>query len=294
MPLLADISGIQPTTRLYSPSDRLVSPTTVVGIEIEVEEARRRIELNQELWRLVSDGSLRNDGIELVSRPLFGEDVVVALEQAQMEVERIGAVITSRCGLHVHIDVSGFNTDQLISLTCAVALAERTIYKYVGEDRRDNIYCLPISDTANLLPFYNAIKYGHGRDDIVRAIKRTQKYSGFNILPILTQGSVEFRHHKGTYNAEEILRWINIIMRIREAGMNFTALELVGMGYNQIITTLFGPRADELVGRGGREDLKAGWLVAKDILNFNKLEEVWMKVQDVYIRDSRINLREAT
>ena len=294
MTLLADISGIHPTTRLYSPSDRLVEPTTTVGIEIEVENVGRHVDINEELWVLTNDGSLRNNGIELVSRPLFGEDIIVALEEAQRELERVEARLTSRCGLHIHIDVSGLSTDQLLSLTCAVALAEKTIYNYVGNDRRDNIYCLPISDTANLLPFYNAIKYGHDRSEIVRAIKKTQKYSGFNILPILTQGSVEFRHHKGTFNADEIIAWINIIMGIREAGINFSALDLVSMGYNQIITHMFGSRAAELCGRTGEQDFLDGWMVAKDILNFNKLEEVWEQVQDVYTRDNRVNLRGMT
>ena len=88
----------------------------------------------------------------------------------------------------------------------------------------------------------------------------------------------------------EIISWINIVMGIREAGINFTAQELVAMPYNQIIRVLFGDRAEELCGATGEQDLKDGWLVAKDILNFNKLEEVWETVKDVYVDDNRVNL----
>lgn len=292
MTSLSDINGIHPTIRSYAPSERFVEPTTTIGIEIEVEGADSRLNLDQELWRMTSDGSLRNNGLELVSTPLFGEDVVTALQAAESELTKAAAIISTRCGLHIHIDVSAFTTDQLLSMSCALALVEKFIYKYVGEDRRDNIFCLPLSDTALLLPFYNNIKYGHDNSSIVRAIKKTQKYSGFNILPILTQGSVEFRHHKGTFSTEEIIAWINIIMRIREAGLNHSALDLVNMSYNQIISVLLEDGNREFDERMyNRQDHLDGWLVAKDILNFNKLEEVWNTVKDVYINENRINLQ---
>jgi hypothetical protein len=291
MTSLADISGIYPSTRLYKPSDVFVSPTTTVGIEIEVEEVTQNLNLNQELWHTTDDGSLRNHGVELVSTPVFGEDIIAALTEAERELVRVNARITSRCGLHIHIDVSGLTTDQLVSMTCALALAEKTLYRYVGVERRDCVFCLPLSDTAQLLPFYNAIKYGHDRHTIVGAIKKTQKYSGFNILPILTQGSIEFRHHTGTFSTEAIISWINIVMGIREAGVNYSATTLVDMPYNEIIRVLFGSRAEELCGSTGERDFKDGWLVAKDILNFNKLEEVWGTIMDVYVINERVNLR---
>lgn len=290
--LLSEVSGISPTIRTFRPSSKLVSPTCAMGIEIEVENVRSRINVNPELWNITDDGSLRNSGMELVSTTIFGEDILTALDDAENALDNIGVEITHRCGLHLHMDVSSFNTEQLISLACATALAEGAIYNYVGQERRDNIYCLPFSGTSNIVPFFNSIKYGETTREIHKAIKDTTKYSGFNILPILRQGSVEYRHHPGTYKADTILRWINIVQQLRETALAYNSRDLLSLPYNSIKRILFGQYEELMCGYPEVDsDLQNGWMVAKDILNFNKLEDAWANIRDIYRNPSRVIVR---
>lgn len=289
MTKLSDITGISPTTRTFLPSDDFVSPACVVGMEVEVEMGRNRAPTpHEEYWSLTDDGSLRNNGIEYVSKPLFGKDIIKALDNLTEILPGSGYTISERCGFHVHIDVSEMTTSQLLSFCCGYALIESAIYNYVGNDRRENIYCLPLSATGNIIPFLNSIKYGRNNTEIRTSIEQTCKYSGFNILPVLYQGSVEFRHHRGTISKEAIIRWINIIMRIREAAFRREATALTNSTYEEVRQILLGTDASTI--SYSRQDWLSGYITAKDILNFNKLEDSWNEIQDFYGAVGHINL----
>jgi hypothetical protein len=285
--LLSEVSGVKPSARTFQPSDRFVCPTTAVGIEIELENMphwRGVLGRNNEFWSTTSDGSLRNHGIEFVSKPLFGKDIELALATLNEVLEDASYVFSSRTGLHIHIDVSGMSVNNLLSHSVGYALLEPALYKYVGEERRQNIYCLPIQSTANLLPYFNLIKYGRTNSDIATAISAMCKYSGFNLRPIMEQGSVEYRHHTSTIDPEEIIRWINIIMKIRKASEDYLATDLAAMDLAELQEVLVGEGLDYT-----RKEYEAGYILAKDILNFTHLKDGWDSVQDLVPDYSRIN-----
>lgn len=287
MILLSELNGIKPTRRLFRADDSYPIADGVVGIEIEMENMPMYRVQGNEFWDVVSDGSLRNNGLEFVSKPLFGEDIGVALGLFNEEVEKNSPVISSRCGLHVHLDVTAFTTDDLLSLCVAVALVEDALYKYVGIERKDNIYCLPMANTDNILPYLNSIKYGRDRSAIRDAIKKTHKYSGFNILPILNQGSVEFRYHAGTLSVDVITKWIKILQHIVLISTRYTAQDLVAMSREAVNARVLWHGAPEVA--LDEEGYMSGMLTAKDVLNFTKLEDVWKSITDVYVDDSNFS-----
>jgi hypothetical protein len=43
------------------------------------------------------------------------------------------------------------------------------------------------------------------------------KYMTVNFRSIFTLGTVEFRTHRGTHNQDEILKWVDIILRLKDA-----------------------------------------------------------------------------
>ena len=61
-----------------------------VGIEVEVENARAVI--LSHLWKMTLDGSLRNNGKELVSLPLAGPGLVEGLNQLKEYINNINLV----------------------------------------------------------------------------------------------------------------------------------------------------------------------------------------------------------
>ena len=281
---LSEITGIKRCTRTYRPSEEVYDPYCVVGVEIEVEYGNNRAYApDRSLWKTASDGSLREGGLEYVTEPMFGEDLVTALVQIEQGLISHKANISFRCGLHVHVDVSGFSIDQLLSFITLVGMVEPALFEYVGKERANNIHCLPFSDTGNVLPWLNGIKYGQTTKEILQSVKKLCKYSGFNVLPILTQGSVEFRHHRGTYSKEAILNWINILLKLRTESMRYTAVDIAAMSREEINSIFMSGKA--LL---SPEQYRVGRLTAKDILNFNHLEDGWNSIKDRYYNKARL------
>jgi hypothetical protein len=175
-----------------------------------------------------------------------------------------------------------------LSFTCAYLLAEDALFKYVGEYRKHSIFCLPLTNTEGLSKYYAALKNGD-RSSVYNAIECTHKYNAFNVLPVLRQGSVEFRHHPGTLDVEKIKKWINIIQQLRLVGKTTEATALVNAPYYQLAGMVFGKFKDELCPSG---DIDVdGWLMAKDMLNYSDLEALRGRLLSVYADESVINYK---
>ena len=163
------------------------------------------------------------------------------------------------------------------------ALVEPALFRYVGKNRRENIHCLPFSDTGNVWPLLNNIKYGSQRE-ILDAINNLCKYSGINLRPIAYQGSVEFRHHAGEYRANEIIKWVNILMRIKKESIRIAPQHLANMSRAELRTRLLGDEIEYT-----QPDYLEGYYTAKDVLNFNKLESTWTETKSPYYNPDYLN-----
>ena len=281
--LLSDLTGIRPSGRTYLPDQSLYDPKCLIGVEIEVEYPgisyrTSKYQANPDFWKMDGDGSLRNNGTEYISDPpLFGRDLITALVELEQGLTEAGAQISSRCGLHIHMDVSELTVDELLAFVVGTSLVEPSLFRYVGKERAQNIHCLPFADTGNVLPFLNGIKYGRTPDDVLRSIKSACKYSALNIRPVTYQGSVEFRHHAGSFSASRILEWINILMRIKRESIKYRADRLANLPREEISKLLLGDTIEYT-----SSDYLTGYLTAKDVLNFNKLEDTFTSVKAMY------------
>jgi hypothetical protein len=185
-----------------SPTKELLfSPYKIpIGIEVEVENSGRAELRSGNYWEIKEDGSLRNNGAELVSCPVSGFNIDAAL----LELERFFAAMPKRewsirTSIHVHVNVSDFSTEKLHRLVAMYAALEDVFFGYVAPERRGNPYCYPLCS----LKVYNIVE-----------INANMKYCAFNLAPIETQLSVEFRHLHGTDNMLTIKRWIMLILRL--------------------------------------------------------------------------------
>jgi hypothetical protein len=85
-----------------------------------------------------------------------------------------------------------------------------------GYCRDTNIYCIPWSQCrANVMLVNKLLLEPAGT-----ATHRWQKYTALNLLPIQTQGSVEWRHMHGTADMEKLTTWLNIIGSIVKFSKN--------------------------------------------------------------------------
>lgn len=185
----------------------------MVGIEIEVENITNSL-CPLAYWNVKTDGSLRNNGVELVSVPLQIKQVQLALEHAYNVLTANNKPdFSNRTSVHIHVNCRDLTQNQIYNFILLYALFEKHFYSLAGNKRMNSIFCVPLFRTNQLNVLDNVV-YGLSPN--------WHKYCGINLLPLyqnsVTQGygTIEFRHLYGTSNQREILEWINDILCLRK------------------------------------------------------------------------------
>lgn len=247
---IIDLLGGSVDENAYLSSDDLVDSDTFVGVECEIEGVNSDAlvdETNTFFWSIRSDGSLRDGGFELIfNNPLKGANVIKAMghfREGMLKLSERGVrpSISDRTSIHVHVDVRDLEPGDLNQLVLLYMLFEKHLFEYVGTHRIKNNYCRPLLGSSfedvitELLMRSDERSYLHLVENIC------EKYSALNVKASSYFGSVEFRHHPGTCNSDDILKWINILLSlkkwIKEGGK---VVDLLDIPSHQAIQEVFG------------------------------------------------------
>jgi len=182
---------------------------TLMGVELEAEGYSGRYDEGLDAWNVIEDHSLRNRGVEFVHKvPLRGIQLHDSIDELGRCLSGYSLNISHRCSMHVHIDVRNFTIAELERLYRLYVLFEPALYHIGAKDRYENIYCPGLTHATeqvkqaaqafSVKSFNNLVDYGC-------------KYTGFNFLPIATQGSVEIRTHAGTLRTEDMHTWVDVL-----------------------------------------------------------------------------------
>ena len=153
---------------------------------------------------VMRDGSLRNGGLEFVTRPVTEERALELFTTLHDNLSLGKDPFSARTSTHVHVNVASMTLEQVRHLTMLYALLEPVFFVH-AQGREHNIHCVPLSYT--LLPQY----YSAG---ISALIDRWSKYTAFNLLPIVNIGTVEFRHLGGTGDIKVYQRWLRLLREL--------------------------------------------------------------------------------
>lgn len=170
-----------------------------VGLECEIESVASRKNIG--MFSATEDGSLRNSGIEFISKPLPVREAISQFKHlhATIQYKDRTEAFTSRTSTHVHINCRALSFEQTKNIALLYALYEECFFAMVNSDRRNNIHCVPLSET--FLP----VLYGKPLESLVA---RWHKYTALNLLPLAKYGTIEFRHLQGTDNAQLVEEWL--------------------------------------------------------------------------------------
>jgi len=195
--------------QLFLPQKTTIDPNVLLGLEVECENI---LTINPELtlcfWRIDQDGSLRNNGREFKTYPIAAQYALPALTQL---FSGLNADIdfSKRTSVHVHVDVRSLTFKQVAALLLTYTAVENLLFKYCGTNRRNSIFCTPITDTNLLYALLSDEK------NIFNVNNVWAKYTALNTLPRSTLGTLEFRHFPGSNNIQAIMGWINLILSLR-------------------------------------------------------------------------------
>lgn len=257
----------------------VVDPKCLVGVEVEVENLAR-IDPNTTLvfWRMNEDGSLRNNGHEFVSVPLAASFVNPALTLLFRGLNK-GHVFSKRTSVHIHVDFRQVTLDHLFGTLLAYHVVEPLLFKFVGGNRSNNIFCVP---WASSYPFQTL--NGNSRFATVVENLAPSRYSALNLAALAKFGTLEFRHMPGTNDTKKIMNWLNILLSLRLFGLKHDAHahilnKIVALNtnsqYAQFVESIFGDLTALLDTRTLLEDMERNVMDVKtSLLNAKFHQEV--------------------
>jgi len=278
----------------YQEIPELVDANQCIGCEIETEDFEMDLiadipqaNLYKNGWNIVEEHSVRN-GYELIFKePLKGPEIINAYSYLNYVYNSIDKTIgrypsySNRTSVHIHLDVRPYTVKQLEKLFYTYVLFERVLFSYVGHGRIKSNYCKPLigSNFLQTLPSLFDI------DNCNTAIKfrgvvnsHSDKYMALNFRPLLKFGSVEFRHHYGTHDYHDLMKWTNIILSLSKfAKQEDISLEkLIEMDNENIMETVFG---DVLLFTQEYNFLiQTGKSVVKFLISTDELKDISKKV----------------
>lgn len=228
----------KPDTRTFAPDPRLPISDKYVGIEIEAEGIPV---INEDLdnllsyWTVVADGSLRNYGTEFVSAMLRGADIYAALEELNsvLAANQISPEFSERTSVHIHVDSRFLTPEHLRVLVLHYLMLEPFLFKYIGNDRENNPYCVPYyKNNRGIRNLSYLFRPNFVLEDVVNAVRDGAKYEAMNIRSIQEKGSIEFRLHNGTCNSNEIFNWIMVLLTLFRLSKETSEAQFFDSFYN--------------------------------------------------------------
>ncbi|MCR4308196.1 MAG: amidoligase family protein [Candidatus Berkelbacteria bacterium] len=210
--------------KLRNDYDPLVAPDCFCGIEIEVEGLGRVLpEINPVIWEAKRDNSLRNGGVEFISRPVAGNDLLQSLDYFFNQLPA-HALFSPRTSIHVHINVLDLELENIECFVILYLLFEKLLYRFVGKDRDRSIFCVPLQDTYRVSQLITDLRIKLAAGLSVEHEER--RYAGLNLASLFKFGTFEFRQLGGTRDMRRVIIWINILQSLRNHALAWNIEEL--------------------------------------------------------------------
>ena len=185
--------------------------------------------LTQSYWKVITDSSCGN---ELVSPVLRGYEGLEEIKKVCMVLNNLGCKVNMKCGLHVHHYVGDLNIKDFQNMYIAYAKYENLIDSLLPVSRRanNNTYCRSMIDYSyeSLVARIKECK----TIDQIRSLFPS-RYHKLNIQSYVKYGTIEFRQHSGTIDADKITNWIMFTQLIVERS-KFSIVAKIERNYDHI------------------------------------------------------------
>jgi hypothetical protein len=223
-----------------------ISDDFIAGVEYEIESVKDcKLLAGPYGFMQEHDHSLRNNGIEYKTAPLSLKNSLDAFSFLHDRLSLGENPFSERTSIHVHVNVGNLTEHQAKQFVLLYALFEPLFFKFVGQQRQDSIFCVPL--TYTYLPT-------HYSNNFQSLVGKWHKYTAFNILPVKNLGTFEFRHLGGTGDKKRFTKWITSLAdfyNFVKASSNFNLLEYLSKD-NEI-----APLAHEMIPQLSMEFSKA-------------------------------------
>lgn len=216
----------------------LAREITAMGVPCEEQSLNHRVPSK---WKTTTDRSINGytgNDCELVSPPLAGEAGFKEIETACAVLTQRKVQITSKCGLHVHIDARRPRELDLAAMKRLALLYienENWLDATQPQSRRgnDNRYARSIAhikpelveqatspdDLATVL-YVNRLPHPGENAMYRRDIYDRRRYVKLNFCTTWKHGTIEFRQHSGTTDPAKVRHWVTLAQAMVEKALN--------------------------------------------------------------------------
>jgi hypothetical protein len=174
-------------------------------------------------WTAKEDHSLRG-GVEYVTTSAVAIESVPEMVNglySSIRDYKTNLRLSNRCSTHVHLNVSTWKIDRIVSFYMLWALFEPLLIEWNGPRRKTNHFCLSITDSPaslNALTSYLRTGQWHFGDG--------HKYSALNLRRIFDLGTLEVRIGDAWPSPERPIMWIKFLDGLRKYTENIYPTEL--------------------------------------------------------------------
>jgi len=182
----------------------------LAGTEYEIESVFEHPQPNNTFdFHIEIDHSLRNHGFEYKTSALNYKKSLDAFKylMGNIKLKEQHKAFSERTSIHVHVNIGQFSVQQAKQLVLIYALLEPIFFQFVGDKRKNSIFCVPLNYTS-LPKFY--------KESFESLSNRWHKYTAFNIIPVKKFGTVEFRHLYGTSDFATYEKWLTALKSLYE------------------------------------------------------------------------------
>jgi hypothetical protein len=193
----------------------------ICGVEFEVEDIKGFGDIGHNAnFICEEDHSLRGSAKEFKTLPSTYEETLGLFTQLYKSISVGKDAFNERTSTHVHVNVRELTDVQVRELVLTYALLEPLFFHFVGETRKNSIFCVPLNYTY--LP-------SHYKRNLVEMLSKWHKYTAFNLAPISSFGTVEFRHLFGTNDPKVFKEWLTTLKELFEFIRDTPDFSLLGV-----------------------------------------------------------------
>ena len=239
-------------------------PLLLYGLELEIERVEQDMAVNGMV--VATDGSLRNNGLEFITRPMYLNGVASCLQTFFTKNRLTEDNYSERTSIHVHTNCNDLTPDQVASVCVLYQVFEKVLFSWIGNDREANIFCVPWSETT---VSYQTV--GRLVEQNTNALRDWNKYTALNLAPLTRFGTIEWRHMNGHSDMARILLWCQLIgclfaycrNRKHDDVLNLVINLNTTSQYMNVLDTVFGSLSKHLKGIGYETLIEDGVLNMK-------------------------------
>jgi len=215
-------------------------------IEVEYEGHHHNTRSN---WKIVSDASVHG-GWELVSPILDTKSGAFKdIQKVCAALNEAGASVNRSCGFHVHVDARGAELGTIKNIVKFFYKFEPQFDKVVSDSRRNNRFC-----QSNRVYFRDTNDCFNQVDQCrtiyeLRGLFRWNRYHKLNLESLERHGTVEFRQHQGTIDADKMIAWVKLCVGVVETASKYVRPSKKDYGFGGLMDCVSPSVRQFFVGR---------------------------------------------